>query len=131
MTHEISWLKPDSVLLVVFNGYQTPETLKTCLDEQAAFMDTVSEPVIVLISWLDVTGMERNTLMSQLDHRAYNHPMAARAVLVGFDQVEGFQNEVAVANTRGGQSHTRYFNTMEEATDYLEEMLGNEASDSS
>ncbi len=122
MSHEIRWLKPERVLYVDFFGHQTAESIRACLDDQAAAMDTVSRPVIVLINWQRVTGTDRNALLSQKGHRAYSHPMAARGVVVGFNPQEAFENEVTAVNTRH-QKHTQYFRTMEEAMHHLEPML--------
>lgn len=127
MAHEIYWLKQDRVLYVNYQGYQTPDMLRECLDEQANFMDTAAQPVVVLINWLEVSESAPGTLTSQNGHRAYSHPMAARAVLVGFDRQATFENEVTAVNTRK-MSHTRYFATMEEAMDYLRPMLGEDQS---
>lgn len=122
MAHEVYWLKPERILYASYQGFQTPETLKDCLDDMAAQLDTVSHPVVVLINWLEVTGAEPHVLRSQPGHRAYSHPMAARGVLVGFDVAERFQNEVTAVGTRGNKN-TQYYNTMEEALNYLQEML--------
>jgi hypothetical protein len=122
MAHEIHWIKGNRVLYVNYQGYQTPDTLLDCLDEQANFMDTATQPVVVLINWLEVSGSATGTLTSQNGHRAYSHPNAARAVLVGFDRQATFENEVTAVNTRK-TSHTRYFATMEEAMDYMRPML--------
>jgi hypothetical protein len=122
MAHEISWLNPNRVLYVNFQGYQTAETLRDCLDDQADYLDKVPKPIAVLINWLEVTGSDPGTLSSQNGHRAYSHPNAGRAVLVGFDRQATFENEIAAVNTRKS-SHTRYFATMEEALDYLKPMM--------
>lgn len=122
MAHEIYWLKPDRVLYVSYQGHQTPATLKACLDDMANALDQVEHPVVVLINWLEVTSAEHNVIRSQLGHRAYSHPMAARGVLVGFDTAERFQNEVSAVKTRGSKN-TQYYNTMKEALDYLQIMF--------
>jgi hypothetical protein len=122
MAHEIYWKKPGRVLYVSYQGHQTPETLKCCLDDMADQLDTVDHPVVVLINWLEVTKADPGVLRSQLGHRAYSHPNAARGVLVGFDTIETFQNEVAAVKTRGAKN-TQYYATMEQALDYLKDML--------
>lgn len=122
MAHEIYWLKSDRVLYVSYQGHQTPATLKACLDDMANALDQVEHPVVVLINWLEVTSAEHNVIRSQLGHRAYSHPMAARGVLVGFDTAERFQNEVSAVKTRGSKN-TQYYNTMKEALDYLQIMF--------
>src|SRR5438128_616032 len=104
MSHEIHWMKPGRVLYINYIGHQTPETLKACLDDMADELDKVTFPVMMVINWKEVTSAEPNVLQSQLGHRSYNHPMAARAILVGFDIVEKYQNETAAATTRGGSS---------------------------
>src|ERR1041385_2315170 len=124
MTHEVKWLKPDRLLYVSYQGHQTPETLKACLDDMAAQLDTVKYPIMILINWLEVTEAEPKVLQSQPGHRAYSHPMAARGVLVGFDNVEKYFNQTAVATTRG-YSNTQYFDTMEAAMEFLEPVLAN------
>ena len=111
--------------LISYQGHQTPETLKACLDDMAAQLDTVKAPVMILINWLEVTEAEPKVLQSQPGHRAYSHPMAARGVLVGFDIVERFSNTAAVSKTRG-YSNTQYFNTMAEAMAYLQPILNAE-----
>ena len=125
MAHEVKWLKPDRLLYVSYQGHQTPETLKACLDDMATQLDTVKFPVMILINWLEVTEAEPRVLQSQPGHRAYSHPMAARGVLVGFDIVERFSNTAAVSKTRG-YSNTQYFNTMEQAMAYLQPILNAE-----
>lgn len=122
MAHEIRWMKPERVLYVSYQGHQTPETLKACLDDMAAELDTVSRPVAVLINWLEVTQADPGVLKSNLGHRAYSHPMAARGVLVGFNPLHAFENEIVSVNTRGAKN-TQYFATMDKALHYLEAML--------
>lgn len=122
MAHDIYWLNPGRVLYVNYQGHQTPETLKACLDEMAAYLDTVNTPIFLLINWLEVTGADKGVLKSQRGHRAYSHPMAARGVLVGFDAAEAFENEVTSYSTRQSKN-TQYFATMEEAKAHLKDML--------
>ena len=123
MTHEMYWLKPERVLYVSYQGHQTPTTLKDCLDDMAAQLDTVNYPVMILINWLEVTEADSGVLKSNLGHRAYSHPMAARGVLVGFNAQESFENEVTAVKTRGDKN-TQYYKTMQEAMDYLQLVLG-------
>lgn len=108
MTHEIRWLKEDRVLYVAYQGHQTPDTLKSCLDDMALYLDTVNAPIVVIISWLEVTSSDRDVLRSQPGHRAYSHPMAARGVLVGFNPLEVMMNETTAMSTRGSKN-TQYF----------------------
>lgn len=122
MAHEIRWLKANRVLYVAYQGHQTPETLKACLDEMADYLDTVQTPIVLLISWLEVTSSERDVLRSHAGHRAYSHPMAARGVLVGFNPLEAMMNETTSMQTRGSKN-TQYFTTIEAAMEYLEPML--------
>lgn len=122
MTHEIRWLKPERVLYISYQDYQTPDTLKACLDDMANALDNVLHPVIVLINWVEVTGSDKDVLRSQPGHRAYSHPMAARGVLVGFNPLEVMMNETTAVNTRGSKN-TQYFQSMTEALDYLQPML--------
>ena len=122
MAHEIRWLKPERVLYVSYQGHQTPDTLKACLDDMAAALDTVSYPAVVLINWAEVTESDKDVLRSQPGHRAYSHPMAARGVLVGFNPLEVMMNETTAVNTRGSKN-TQYFQTMDEAMEYLQPML--------
>jgi hypothetical protein len=122
MAHEIYWLKPDRVLYVSYQGHQTAATLKACLDDMADQLDTVTYPVIILINWLEVVQADSGVLKSNLGHRAYSHPMAARGVLVGFDRQEAFENEVTAVKTRGGKN-TQYYKTLDEALDHLRLVL--------
>jgi hypothetical protein len=122
MAHDMYWLKPDRVLYANYKGHQTVETITACLDDMAAQFDTVNHPVVVLINWLEVTKTEPGALKEVSGHRAYSHPMAARGVLVGFDPRAAFENEVTAVNTRGDKN-TIYFNTLEEAQAYLQDML--------
>ena len=122
MAHDIRWMKEDRVLYISDQGHQTPDTLKACLDAMADALDTVSHPVIVLINWAEVTHGDKDVLRSQLGHRAYSHPMAARGVLVGFNPLEVMMNESTAVNTRGSKN-TQYFQTMTEALEYLQPML--------
>src|SRR5262245_3756447 len=122
MAHEIYWLKEGRVLYVSYQGHQTPDTLKACLDDMAAAFDIVERPVMVLINWTEVTKADPGVLKSQLGHRAYTHPMAARGVLVGFDRQEAFENEVTAVRSRQSKN-TIYFNTMDEARAYLKNMF--------
>ena len=122
MSHEIYWLRPERVLYVNYQGYQTPETLQWTLDDMAGELDMVKNPVAVLINWLNVEGCERGAVLKMRGHRAYSHPMAARGILVGFDAQLSFENEVSVVNTRGDKN-TRYFNSMEAAMAFLQPML--------
>lgn len=122
MAHEIYWLKPARVLYVSYQGHQTATTLKACLDDMADQLDTVTYPVIILINWLEVTQADPGVLKSNLGHRAYSHPMAARGVLVGFDSQEAFENEVTSVKTRGGKN-TQYYKTLDEALNHLQLVL--------
>ena len=122
MSHEIYWLRPERVLYINYQGYQTPETLQWTLDEMAEALDTVKHPVVVLINWLNVEGYERGAVLKMRGHRAYSHSMAARGILVGFDIQLSFENEVSVVNTRGDKN-TMYFNTMEDAMAFVQPML--------
>jgi hypothetical protein len=122
MAHEIYWMKPGAVLYVNYKGEQTVETIIACLDDMAAQLDTVDHPVVVLINWNEVTDTEPGALLKVQGHRAYSHPMAARGVLVGFPKQARFENEVTAVRTRGDKN-TRYFDSMDEALDYLREML--------
>lgn len=122
MAHDIRWLKPDRVLYVSYQGHQTPDTLKACLDDMALALDTVDHPVVVLINWAEVTHADKDVLRSQPGHRAYSHPMAARGVLVGFNPLEVMMNETTAVNTRGSKN-TQYFQHMDEALEYLQPML--------
>lgn len=122
MAHEIYWLKPKHVLYVSYQGHQSPDTLKACLDDMATHLDTLTHPAAVLINWLEVTGSDSGVLKSHRGHRAYGHPMAARGVLVGFNPLEAMLNESTSVNTRGDKN-TAYFSTMDAALDYLKPML--------
>ncbi len=122
MAHDIRWMKEDRVLYISYQGHQTPDTLKACLDAMADALDTVSHPVIVLINWTEVTHGDKDVLRSQPGHRAYSHPMAARGVLVGFNPLEVMMNETTAVSTRGSKN-TQYFQSMTEALEYLESML--------
>lgn len=126
MTHQVYWMKKDRVLYANYMGHQTVETITACLDDMVTEFDTVQHPVFVLINWTEVTSMEPKALLEVTGHRAYSHPMAARGVLVGFDPLAGFQNQVSSAQTRG-TSNTIYFKTMDEALVYLENFLKDDA----
>jgi len=122
MAHVIHWMKENRVLYVSYQGYQTDETIKACLDEMAEYLDAVPQPIAMIINWLEVTGYDKDALRSQAGHRTYSHPMAARGVLVGFNPLEAMLNETTVMNTRGSKN-TQYVSTIEEAKEYLEAML--------
>lgn len=122
MAHEVRWIKPERLLYVSYQGHQTPDTLKACLDAMADQLDTVKQPVWILINWLEVTSAEKKVLMSQPGHRAYSHPMAARGLLIGFERLEAFENEVAVVNTRH-EKNTQYFDSLEQAMEYVQPFL--------
>ncbi len=122
MAHEIRWMKENRVLYVSYQGQQTSDTIKSCLDDMAAYLDAVPNPIAMIINWREVTGYNVADLRSQMGHRTYSHPMAARGVLVGFNPLEAMLNETTVMNTRGSKN-TQYVSTMEEATEYLEAML--------
>lgn len=122
MMHEVYWYKPDRVLYVAYKGYQNETTLVECLDDMAAALDTVTFPVAVLIDWREVEGMELKALLNVRGHRTFSHPMAARGVLVGMDKRTRMENEISSVQTRGGKN-TQYYDTIEEALEYLKEML--------
>lgn len=122
MTHEIKWLKEDRLLYANYIGHQTVETITACLDDMASEFDKVDHPIFVLINWQEVTSMEPKALLEVSGHRAYSHPMAARGVLVGFDPLAAFQNQVTSTQTRG-DANTIYFKTMDEALAYLDDFL--------
>jgi hypothetical protein len=120
--HTVYWLKESHVLYVSYQGHQTSETLKACLDDMAAHLDQVTHPVMLLINWLEVTSAEPNVLHLQLGHRTYSHPMAARGVLVGFNPLEAMENEVASVKTREAKN-TQYFSSVDAAMACLQPML--------
>ena len=122
MAHEIYWMKENKLLYANYSGDQTVETITACLDEMAAEFDKADRPVFVLINWNEVTSMEPKALLEISGHRAYSHPMAARGVLVGFDPLAAFQNQVTATQTRG-DANTVYFKTMDEALEYLKDFL--------
>ena len=122
MAHKVSWLKENRVLMAQYFGHQDEETLKACMDEMVEFFDTCERPVVVLIDWRDVTDCELKALLNMRGHRVYSHPMAARGVLVGMDIMAQFENEISAVKTRDGKN-TQYFDTMDEAMRYLDEML--------
>lgn len=122
MAHEIYWMRPNRILYVSYQGHQTPQTLRLCLDDMAAHLDTVTESVIILINWLEVTQADPGVLRSNHGHRVYGHPMAGRGILVGFDRQEAFENEVTSVKTRGDKN-TQYYNTMEDALRFLKFLL--------
>ncbi len=126
MANEVFWLKSDQVLQVKYEGHQTKQTILACMDEQAAELDKAARPVIVLVDWRHVTGMDSDTLLGSKGHRGYSHPMAAQAILVGLSENQAFQNTVSAFSTRKSQ-HTQYMNTMEEAMDYLQDVLKDDA----
>lgn len=127
MTHEIKWMKADSVLYANYIGHQTTETITACLDDMANELDKASHPVMVLINWLEVTETEPKALFNVKGHRAYSHPMAARGVLVGMPGQSRFENEVTATRTRESKN-TQYYNTMEEALTYLQNFLSDDIS---
>lgn len=122
MAHEIYWMKPNRVLYVSYQDYQSSATIIECLDAMALELDKATEPVIVLINWLEVTGSELKALFHARGHRAYSHPMAARGVLVGMPKQERFENEVTAIQTRESKN-TQYYDTMEEAMAYIQNFL--------
>ena len=122
MAHDVYWLKPEAVLYANYKGHQTVETITACLDDMAAEFDKAKHPVVVLINWREVTETEPGALLKVSGHRAYSHPMAARGVLVGFPRQARFENEVTAVRTRGDKN-TQYFDSMDEAMDYLREMF--------
>lgn len=122
MAHDVYWLREGWVLYVNYKDHQTAETVRACLDEMARYLDTVNHPIFLLINWLEVTGVDKEALTANHGHRTYSHPMAARGVLVGFDPLEAFKNEITSVKTRGSKN-TIYFKTMPEAMDYLKTVL--------
>lgn len=120
--YEVYWLKPERILYVNYKGHQTPETVNACMDLQAVELDKMSRPVVVLVNWQEVTSVEPGTIQSTSGHRGYSHPMAARGVLVGFDEQLAFQNTLSAYATRQSQ-HTIYFKTLDEALAYLKDLL--------
>jgi len=72
-----------------------------------------------------VTEADSGVLKSNLGHRTYSHPMAARGVLVGFDRQETFENEITSVKTRGAKN-TQYFDTLDAALERLKLVLSDE-----
>lgn len=126
MAHEMYWMKADKVLYVNYQGHQTTETITACLDDMVIEMDKVTEPIMVLINWTEVTESEPKALFNVRGHRAYNHPMAARGILVGMPGQAQFENEVTAVRTRESKN-TQYYKTMDEALDYLKNFLGDDS----
>jgi hypothetical protein len=122
MAHEVYWLAPERVLYAGFYGDQTAETFGACMDSQVEELDQVNQPVVVVADWSQATSIARDTISGQKNHRAYGHPMVARVVIVGIGKHEIFLNEIANTKARG-QSHARYFDTMDQAREYLKDML--------
>jgi hypothetical protein len=88
-------------------------------------LDTVISPVMILINWLEVEGMETRALLQLKGHRAFSHPMAARGVLVGMSAGTRMENEISSVKTRESKN-TQYYDTMEQAREYLEHFLADE-----
>lgn len=122
MAHDVYWMKPGRVLYVNYKGYQTEKTLVECLDDMEAELDKVDTPVAILINWAEVEGMDLKALLNVRGHRTFSHPMAARGVLVGMDKRTRMENEISSVQTRQGKN-TQYYETMEEALEYLKHML--------
>ncbi len=122
MAHDIYWVREGRVLFVNYKEHQTVATVCACLDDMASYLDGVDHPIFLLINWLEVTEVDKDALTANRGHRTYSHPMAARGVLVGFDPLEAFQNEVTSVKTRGNKN-TIYFKTVPEALDYLKTVL--------
>jgi hypothetical protein len=120
--HDVHWLNEGRLLYVSYQGYQTAETVRECLDDMAKFMDTSKDPIFLIINWLEVTKADKGVLQSNRGHRTYSHPMAARGILVGFDPQEAFENEVTSTRTRG-EKNTTYFKTLDEALEYAKEFM--------
>lgn len=125
MAHEVYWMKEGRVLYANYQGHQTVETITACLDDMVAELDKVDQPIIVLINWNEVTETDPKALFQVRGHRAYSHPMAARGVLVGMPKQAQFENEVTAISTRESKN-TQYYETMEEALDYLKHFLSDD-----
>ena len=126
MAHEIYWMKPNQVLYVGYQEYQTTETITACLDDMASELDAVENPVMVLINWTEVTGQDPKALFNVQGHRAYSHPMAVRGILVGMPKQAQFENEVSAVKTRKSKN-TQYYDTMEQAQEYLKAIFDDDA----
>jgi hypothetical protein len=126
MAHNIVWLKPDRLLYIDYLGHQTAATLHACLDEIAEVLDQSANPVIMIINWGNVTEADPKILINARGHRAYDHPKAARALLLGMDSNEKFQNEVSAHSSRDTGSHTRYTNSIDEAMDFVRDFFDSE-----
>jgi hypothetical protein len=122
MAHNVSWLKEKRILLAEFSGHQNEETLRASMDEIATSFDARNDPFVMLIDWREVTHCEIKALLSMRGHPFYKHPMTAREVLVGMDALARFENEISAVKTRSFKN-TMYFDTMEQALHYLDEML--------
>lgn len=122
MAHDVYWMKPGRVLYVNYKGYQTEKTLVECLDDMERELDQVDTPVAILINWTEVEGMDLKALLNVRGHRTFSHPMAARGVLVCMDKRTRMENEISSVQTRQGKN-TQYYETMEEALEYLKHML--------
>lgn len=122
MNYEISWMKPDRVLMVRCYGHQNEEAIRSCLDGQLEYLDAQTEPIIVVVDWRDVIETDQRALLNLRGHRTYSHPMVARGVLVGMARQEQFENEVSAFTTRESK-RTQYFKTMEEVLDYIQNYL--------
>jgi hypothetical protein len=122
MAHNMVWLETHPVLLVQYQGPQNEETLRECMDDIVTAVNICSTPVAVLIDWRGVAYCELKALLKLRGHAAYKHPMAAREVLVGMDILSRFENEISAVKTRSAKI-TRYYDTMDEAMNNLDEML--------
>lgn len=118
-------MKPGQVLYVNYQAHQTVETITACLDDMVAALDTVDNPVMVLINWLEVTESDPGALVEVRGHRAFTHPMAARGILVGMPRQTRFENETTSVTTRQSKN-TQYYDTMDEAMAYLEHFLADD-----
>ena len=121
MAH-IEWLEEKRILLATFSGDQDEETLRASMDEIAASFDACETHFVLLIDWREVTHCDLKALLNMGGHRFYKHPMVAREVIVGMDIVARFENEISAVKTRSFKN-TQYFNTMDEAISFLDEML--------
>lgn len=122
MNHTIEWLRERRVLLVDCFGHQTADTLLACLNDQLPYLDSVDHPIMLIVDWSKVEETDLHILTKSAGHPAYSHPMVARAINVGMNRIDAFQNEIAAAKSKE-ISHTKYVHTMDDALEFVRSYL--------
>lgn len=118
MTHEVTWLVPDSVVMATLKGAITADEVQMIADKMYKEIDSVTTEALVhlLIDVRECTLSEKVWEYAKLNLR--RHPHYGWAIVIGDSRLGGL---VIAIFSKLVNSHIRYSETLESALKFLSE----------